>query len=195
MRDRVDEPLLHRQADRPVVERRSLAFDRGEQLVAERVEHDAEHRPAIDREADADREEGQAVGVVHGAIERVDDPQPSTGLDPASRRRDSGGRWRVARLLREEGVRREHGADRLDDRRLGEMVDLGDDVLLALVDDALEALIALEHDRTGRPRGDRRGRQLVAEVGDAGHHPIVAARRGACRPRRRISATSGLPLR
>ena len=40
-------------------------------------------------------------------------------------------------------------ADGLDDDRLAEVVDLGDDVLLALVDDALESLVAVALDDAG----------------------------------------------
>ena len=58
-----------------------------------RVEHDSEDRPPVDDEADADREERQAVRVVHGAVERVDDPQPAARAAPCPR----SGRTRRAR--------------------------------------------------------------------------------------------------
>ena len=38
----------------------------------------ADRRPSVDDEADRDAEERDAVGVVHGAVERIDDPHPAS---------------------------------------------------------------------------------------------------------------------
>ena len=51
--------------------------DRGERLVAGRVEDDADGRDAIDHEPDRNAEDGDSVGVVDRAVERIDDPDPA----------------------------------------------------------------------------------------------------------------------
>ncbi len=55
--------------------------DRAEQLVEHRVDDHANGRLTTDDEAHAGAEMGDAGSVVHGAVERVDDPDPMTGLD------------------------------------------------------------------------------------------------------------------
>ncbi len=71
----VNDALLGGAVDRPAVQEGATAADRGEELIASRVEHHAEDGLTVDDEADTDREEGDAVGVVDGAVERVDDPE------------------------------------------------------------------------------------------------------------------------
>jgi len=44
-------------------------------------------------------------------------------------------------------------SDDLEDGLLAEVIDLGDDVLLTLVDDPLKPLVAFHLDLTGRPGG------------------------------------------
>ena len=174
MDDRVDQPFLGGQADGLAVEGGPSALDRREELAADRVEHDAEDGHAVDDEADADREERQAVRVVDGAVERVDDPQACARSIRARLSRQGRARRGVARFLRQERIVGEGRADGLDDRRLGEVVHLGHDVLLALVDDALESLVAVDLDDTRRASGCGRGRQLEAEVRRGSHTPIVS---------------------
>ena len=74
--DGIADALLAGIADGLPVEEGAAAGDGVEELVADGIEDDAEARLAVDDEADADREERQAVGVVDGPVERVDDPQP-----------------------------------------------------------------------------------------------------------------------
>ena len=64
---------------------------RGERLVPGRVEDDPDRRPAVDDQPDRDAEDRDAVGVVDGAVERVDDPDPATprGGRLARHRRDA----------------------------------------------------------------------------------------------------------
>ena len=57
-------------------QRRAVGGGR-ERLAARRVVDDADRRPAIDDEPDRHAEERDAVGVVHRAVERVDDPHPA----------------------------------------------------------------------------------------------------------------------
>ena len=82
-------------AGRPVDRRR-------ERLVAGRVEDDADGRRAVDDEADRDAEERDAVGVVHGAVERVDDPDPAA----TGGRRLAGDRAVLPGLLGQDRVAR-----------------------------------------------------------------------------------------
>ena len=58
-------------------ERRRPVGRGGEGLAPDRVVDDADDRPAVDDERDRDAEERDAVGVVDGAVERVDDPGPA----------------------------------------------------------------------------------------------------------------------
>ncbi len=74
--DRVADARLARVVDALAIQVGALAGHGVEELVAERVEDDTQARLAVDDEGDADGEEGQAVGVVDGPVQRVDDPQP-----------------------------------------------------------------------------------------------------------------------
>ena len=112
-----------------------MAADSTEELVTQRVEDHAEHWLLVDDEADADCEERDTVGIVDGPIERID--------DPGARRQ----RARATRFLGQERVAREGLSDLRQDGLLAEMIDLGDDVLLALVHDPLEAFVAVHLDR------------------------------------------------
>ena len=94
-------------------------------------------------------------------------------------RRDRGA---VARFLGQEGIVRIGLADRVDDQLLGERVDLGHNVVLGLVDDALEPLVALHLQPAGAARGLDGHSQLIVETGralslskihDLGHGAIV----------------------
>ena len=96
--------------------------------------------------ADRDAEERDPVGVVHGAVERVDDPGPARGERPRRRSGRIDGA-RVARpppdldvrvlprslvrpgLLGEDPVAGKRLADRAEDQLLGQVVDLGHHVL------------------------------------------------------------------
>ena len=131
--------------------------DGREGLGAGRVVDDADDRPAVDDQADRHAEERDAVRVVHGAVERVDDP------DPAAAR---GGR--LARdgpmlpgLLGEDRVARIGRPDGVEDERLGQVVRLGHDVPGALVVDLLEPLVAVHQDLAGADRDRLRERQLA----------------------------------
>ena len=101
---------------------------------------------------------GDAVGVVNRAVKWVDDPDAVAGIDrPAGPgtvcRRGPLAGTRVSRLLGQEGVVGEGLPDGGDDDLLGEVVDLGDHVLLALLDDLLEVLVALDLDARGGAGG------------------------------------------
>ena len=129
--------------DRAPVECRRAIDGRGEHLVPCRVEDDPDGRHAIDDQPDRDAEDRQAVGVVHGPVERIDDPDPAT---------PRGGRLARLRLvlpglLGKDRVGRVVGPDRIEDQRLGQVVGLGHDVPGALVVDLLEPLVVVhQHD-------------------------------------------------
>ena len=142
------------------VEVGTLAGDGVEELVAKGVEDDPEARLATDDEGDADGEEGQAIGVVDGAVERVDDPHPVGRLAGD------------ARFLGQEAIGGEGRPDHLEDGRLAQVVDLGDDVLLRLVDDALEPFVALHVDGAGSPGGRGGHLELTGKV--IGHPSMLA---------------------
>ena len=118
-------------------------------------------RHAVDDEPDRDAEERDAVRVVDGAVERVDDPGPpaaaSAGLGavrPARPRARA-----VAGLLGQDPVARKRGPgspSRMSSSR--QVVDLGDHVLGRLVVDLLDPLVALEQDPP-RPLGGDRPRE------------------------------------
>ena len=140
------------------VQRRAVARDRAEQLVAQRVDDDAHGRLAADDEADAGAEVRDAGGVVHGAVEGVDDPDPVSRLDrcagAGSVDRPSPGRAPgMARFLGQDLVVRERPPDGRDDRLLREVVGLGDHVPGALLDDVLQPLVVLDLDGRGGAGG------------------------------------------
>ena len=92
----------------------------------------------------------------------------------------------LARFLGQEGVVREGGTDDLEDGLLAEVVDLGDDILLALVDDGLEPLVALHLDAAGLQGGLGRDLQLAGEV--VAGHTLMLAGQAALRPADRQAA-------
>src|SRR5947209_7619629 len=77
-----------------------------EALIAARVDDHAELEATLDLEGDGHGEEGHAVGVVGGAVERIHDPP--VGRRAAAR----------AALLGEDGMVREATPDHLDDEGL-----------------------------------------------------------------------------
>ena len=162
-----------------------------ERLAAHRVVDHADRRDAVHDEAHRDAEERDPVRVVDGAVERVDDPgAPERARLPVP----SGPRLPVrAGLLGEDPVAREPRPDRVDDQRLGQVVDLGHDVPRRLVVDLLHPLVALEQDpsralgdlprelEVGRkPARDRLGRH----GGAVDVRASSASSRGWSRPRR-----------
>ncbi len=80
----------------------------------------------------------------------------NASTDPADRATAS-----ILRLLGQERVVREGTAQGTDDELLGQPVDLGDDVVLGLVDDPLEPLVALHLQPAGAPGSLDRDRQLM----------------------------------
>ena len=156
--DGVPDALLAGIVDGHAIKEGALPGDGVEELITDGIEDHAEQRLAIDDEADADREEGDAVGVVDGAVERVDDPE-SLRLGA-----------RGTRFLGQYRIAGEGRADDLEDGRLAQVVDLGDDVLLALVDDALEPLVVIDVDGPRRARRLDGHLELAVKVG-VGHRP------------------------
>ena len=196
--DVVLQPVLRRRVDRAAVERRRAVGGRRERLVAGRVVDDADDRPAVDDQPDRDAEQRDAVGVVHRAVERVDDPGPAAAARSAPS--PAPGRACSPDLLGQDRVVREPLPDRLDDQLLGQVVDLGDDVLGALVVDPLEPLVAVHQDRAGRARrasianassAAQVGRARIPAVGDGvgahGARQATASGRPSCRTRSRWS--------
>ena len=176
MHDGVDDALLVGAVDGPTVEERAAPAGGAEELATGRIEHHAQHRLTLDDQADTDGEEGDAVGVVDGAVQRVDDPQSVGPRAPFAR---------LARFLGQEAVVGEGAADDLEDDLLAQSVSLGDDVLLALEVDALEPLIQLHLDRAGGAGSLGRRRQLTGEI-VVGHTlmlpaPTMTGRGASCR--------------
>ena len=122
----VRQPVLGADLDRSAVELGRPVACRRERLRPDRIVDDADGRGAIDDQTDGHAEQGDPVGIVDRPVERIDDP------DPAVVRRGE------TRLLGQDPVAGEGGADGLDDERLGQVVDLGHDVLRALVADRLD---------------------------------------------------------
>ena len=172
--DEVAEALLVGGVDRAAVERRRAVRCRGEGLVAGRVVDDADGRDAVDDQADRHAEERDAVGVVHGAVERVDDPDPAA----ARGRRLARDRPMLAGLLGEDRVARVARPDRVEDERLGQVVRLGHHVAGALVVDLLEPLVAVHQDLAGANGQAQRERELV-RVGGRGRGGGRGAGHGA----------------
>lgn len=96
-----------------VVQPRSAAEPRVEGLASLGVDDDTGDRLAVDLGGNRDGEGGAAVEVVHGAIERVDDPA------------DAGGAVAARALLAQQPVVRTGGEQPLDDQRLRGAVHLG----------------------------------------------------------------------
>ena len=116
-----------------------------EAFVEVGIVHHPEPRLAIHLEGDGDAEDGDAVGVVGGAVQRIDDPaaagRPTQG--PA--------------LLGENGVPGKSCLNRLDDQRLGAAIHLGDQVGRAPLEGDLAALSQLgAEERPGAPGGVNR---------------------------------------
>ena len=141
--DEVGQLVLLGGTDRAPVEGRRAVDRRGERLVPGRVEDDPDRRPAVDDQPDRDAEDRDAVGVVHGAVERVDDPDPATPRGGRLARH----RLVLAGLLGQDRVVRVARPDRVEDQRLGQVVRLGHHVPGALVVDLLEPLVVVHEDR------------------------------------------------
>src|SRR3954447_11012832 len=134
-----------------------------EQLVAQRIEHDAGRQLAMLLERDRDRPVRQAVEEVGGAVERVDDPavvRRAPGLDAA--------------LLHDEPVVGTAALELFLDQALGAAVGGGDEVAGSL-DRDLELLDLAEvaGEQAGRAR---RGANHDLEIGGAGHQGLPSVR-------------------
>ena len=143
-RSRTASPCRRRRIGRPLSVAGPSAVAAND-LVPGRVEDDPDGRRAVDDQPDRDAEDRDAVGVVHGAVERIDDPDPAT---------PRGGRLARDRpvlpgLLGQDRVGRVARPDRVEDQRLGQVVRLGDDVAGALVVDLLEPLVAVHQHGPG----------------------------------------------
>jgi hypothetical protein len=127
---------------KPVARRLSLRALGHEQLLEVRVVDDAQGHPLVDLQGDGDREEGQAVGVVGGTVEGID--------DPAAARASVLG----APLLGQDGVVGKGGAEGVHDERLRARVHLGDEIGGgALVGDAAGASELATEEAAGGLRG------------------------------------------
>jgi hypothetical protein len=98
------------------------ALARVEQVVARRVVDDGLLHLAAKRQADRDCVRRQAVDEVGGAVERIDDPDIVAVLGAARR----------ARFLGEDAVPGIGAEQHVDDRGLGGVVDLGDEIVRRL---------------------------------------------------------------
>jgi hypothetical protein len=123
--------------------------------------HDADQRSTIHHEADRDAEERDPIRVIHGPVERIDDP------DAAATR---GGRLAfdgsmLPALLGEDRVPGVAGSNRVDHEGLGQVVRLCHDVTRGLVVDAFEAFVSIHQDfaRSGRERDGER--EVVVDHG------------------------------
>ena len=146
------EPLGHAQA--PAVEQGADSSLGGEQLAAQRVEHDADFRAAAVAAGDRDRELRETVQEIRGAVERVDDP----GVVVTRRR---------AALFGEEAVARVGLADRGDHDLLRGAIDLAHEVVAVLLADRerADAVEAAHDDVAGAARGaDRDVEQRVHDL-------------------------------
>jgi ABC-2 type transport system ATP-binding protein len=183
-RDAVDEPVLARVPHSVAVPGGAAAPDRREQLVADRIEDDADERCAPPGECDAHAVEGDAVRVVDRSVDRIDDPDPPvipTRVLPRCRagphhRGLLGVRGRLraivsaevdslrARLLGEDRVVREHRTNLRDDPFLALVIHGGDDVPGALVANPFDGVEPFELDAAGDSRGPRGDREREVEV-------------------------------
>src|SRR3546814_16813796 len=108
-----------------LVDLHAAAAAGGEQLVAKRVEDHRVDRLGAFAQRDRDAPVGEAAQVVAGAVERIDDPGMAAGAAVALLR---------AAFLAEDGVVGVGPAQLLDDRFLGEAVDLAGVVHAPLLD-------------------------------------------------------------
>ena len=72
----IDQSRGRRNRQRPSVDIRSVPSLRSKQLVARRVVDCADFSAAVYLEPERRAEDRKAVGVIRGAIERVEDPPP-----------------------------------------------------------------------------------------------------------------------
>ena len=163
---------LARRPERRRQQRGSIGRGR-ERLAAHRVVHDPDRWPSIDDEADRHAEERDPVGVVHGTVERIDDPDPT----PTRGRAVARDRAVLAALFGQDRVTGVPLPDGIDDEGLRQVVRLGHDIACALVVDPLETLVAVDEDlpRSGR-EGDPEG-EIVAGPADR----LVGGRRHGSR--------------
>jgi hypothetical protein len=118
---RVGHPRPLRDAQALVVEEGAAPLRREEEVVSRRVVDDRLLDLVAKGEADRDRVRRQAVDEIGRAVERVDDPDVLAVARAA----------RAARLLGEDAVARVGREQDVDDRRLGGVIDLGDEVVRA----------------------------------------------------------------
>jgi hypothetical protein len=119
----------------PVVQISARAAFGGEELVLHGVEHHAGNNLFAARERKRDVEDGEAVGEVGGAIQRIDKPGVL-------------GRRRVAAaFLGHDAMRREVRAEALDDEFFRGAISFGDQVELALAFEGDAALVVIGHQR------------------------------------------------
>jgi hypothetical protein len=137
----VAQPQAFRDAHAAIVQEGAAPLRGGEQLVLGRVVDDAVRHGAAVLDADRDAVLRKAVDEIRGAVQRVDDPAEFVRVDGAG-------------LLGEDRVVGVRLVDDVDDRGLGGLVDLGDEVVGALR--AHHELRAVERgavdDRAGAPR-------------------------------------------
>src|SRR5262249_26739549 len=123
---RVDERARRRDPHGQAVEPRALSTLGGEQLVAAGMVAGADDRLAVDLERQRRAEDRQAVRVVGGAVERIEDPAVA-GRGVAIPR--------LLELLAEHDVAREALGDERAEPALDLEVDLGDEIDRALLGD------------------------------------------------------------
>ncbi len=150
----------------PVVEEGALALLGPEQLVGHGIVGDARHHGPLPLQGDGDREVGQAVEEVGGAVERVDDP--GMGLV---------GAFDESPLLGQDAVARTGLAQLLDQGLLGLDVRRGDEVRRPLLRD-LQLHDLAEIARQAAP-GLARRRDHHLQEGGGGAQRTVLNRRGA----------------
>src|SRR6185312_15209975 len=142
---RAAQVLAFAHAHAAIVEVGAVALAGGVQLVAQRVEYHRVDRHALFQQRDRHAEVGDATQVVVGAVQRVDHPGQRTLAGRAA-------------FLGEDGVVGVGAAQFLDDFRLGQLVDLGDEIQLLLLDhvQAVDAVhVAQDHIACGT-RGGRK---------------------------------------
>ena len=163
--DEVRHQVLRARPDRSPVEGRRAVGRGRERLAADGIQDDPDRRDAVDDEPDRDAEDRDAVRVVDRAVERVHDPHPAA---PPRR---------LARLLRQSPIVREGLPDRVEDERLAQVVDLGHDVLGALVADRFDPPEPIDEELAG-PGGQLRCERQLGRVAPGRHGPVHSTASG-----------------
>src|SRR5436190_17173654 len=112
----------------------------GEELLARRVVAGRDFGAAVDFERQRRAVDRKAMGVVGGAVERIEDPAEARGPAPGRR---------SAQLLREDVVLRESFSDRVAAHPLAGEIDLRDQVDASLFVHAKAGLLPLALDVAG----------------------------------------------